>query len=111
MMLKKLAYYIRVGYKLIEAFIKHEKTSVYTYIEVAYNTPSKRCTIVELPDHDQTKNAQPSKKKPRKSVPGPCAKKLMLEWKENNANVTSEGSSRNEEGDSSLPITEFAMDF
>ena len=86
---------------MIEAFIEHEKTTVYIYIEAAYNTPSNRCFIVELPDREKPKNAQPSNKKPSKSVSGSCAKKLMLEWKENHANVTGEGSSRNEEVESS----------
>ena len=75
---RKMADYIRLGYKMIEVFIEHEKTTVYTYIDAAYNTPSKRCVIVELPETVTPKNAAPSKKKPRKEVSGSCSKKLML---------------------------------
>nr|GEV48284.1 hypothetical protein [Tanacetum cinerariifolium] len=33
--------YIRLGYKMIEVYIEHDKTTVFTYIEAAYNTPLK----------------------------------------------------------------------
>ena len=96
---------------MIEVFIEHEKTTVYTYIDAAYNTPSKRCVIVELPETVTPKNAAPSKKKPRKEFPGSCYKKLMLGWKDNDANEFGEGSSNNLIGESSQPKSTIQSDF
>ena len=108
---RKMADYIRLGYKMIEVFIEHEKTTVYTYIDAAYNTPSKRCVIVELPETVTPKNAAPSKKKPRKEFPGSCYKKLMLGWKDNDVNEFGEGSSNNLIGESSQPKSTIQSDF
>ncbi|GJU10376.1 hypothetical protein Tco_1132772 [Tanacetum coccineum] len=85
--IKKMVEYIRLSYKMIEAYIEHEKTIIYNYIEASYNTPSKRYVIDELCDDGIPQNAQPSKMKPRRAVSGSCAKRLMLGWKENDANV------------------------
>nr|GEZ05530.1 hypothetical protein [Tanacetum cinerariifolium] len=59
-----------------------------------------------------------SKMKPRRPVLGICAKKLLLGWKQNDANVIGESSSRLEDGGSSQPNTanpttqtDFANDF
>nr|GEY58705.1 hypothetical protein [Tanacetum cinerariifolium] len=42
MMLAKMVEYSRLGYKMIEAYIEHDKTIVYIYIDVAYNAPFKK---------------------------------------------------------------------
>ncbi|GKC68953.1 hypothetical protein Tco_1114836, partial [Tanacetum coccineum] len=55
------------------------------------------CVIMELPDSVKPKNAPQSKIKPRRAISGSCAKKLMLDWKHNDANVIGESSSRNED--------------
>ncbi|GJU84177.1 mutator type transposase, partial [Tanacetum coccineum] len=82
--------YIRLGYKMIEVYIEHDKTTVFTYIEDAYNTPSKKCVIIEYPEG----------------------------WKENDANEICESGTRHEDGKSSQPKTttdttqtEFATNF
>ncbi|GJS84267.1 hypothetical protein Tco_0750808 [Tanacetum coccineum] len=47
---RRMVEYIRLGYKRIDAYIEHDKTTVYTYIEAAYNAPSKKCVIMKLPN-------------------------------------------------------------
>ncbi|GJX80355.1 mutator type transposase [Tanacetum coccineum] len=107
--------YIRLGYKMIEVYIEHDKTTVSTYIEAAYNTPSKKCMIMEYPEGN---NAPQTKLKPRRAVLGNYAKKLLLGWKENDANEIYESSTRHEDGESSqsktttnTTQTKFATDF
>ncbi|GKD79474.1 ubiquitin carboxyl-terminal hydrolase 16, partial [Tanacetum coccineum] len=46
--------YIRLRYKMIEVYIEHDKTTVFTYIEAAYNTPSKKYVIMEYPEEEET---------------------------------------------------------
>ncbi|GKB68680.1 hypothetical protein Tco_0930092, partial [Tanacetum coccineum] len=48
--------YIRLGYKMIEVYIEHDKTTVFMCIEAAYNKPSKKCVIMEYPEVDKTKH-------------------------------------------------------
>ncbi|GKD80780.1 hypothetical protein Tco_1347619 [Tanacetum coccineum] len=110
--------YIRLGYKMIKVFIEYDKTTMYTYIDAAYNTPTKKCVIMKIPDGVTPKNAPLSKMKPRRPVSRNCAKKLMLGWKQNDANVIGKSSSRHEDGESSQPNTttattqiEFVNDF
>ncbi|GKE08992.1 mutator type transposase, partial [Tanacetum coccineum] len=112
---KIMSEYIRLGYKMIEVYIKHDKTTVFTYIKAAYNTPSKKCVIMEYPEGN---NAPQTKLKPRRAVLGNCAKKLLLGWKENDATKICKSSTRHEDGESSQPKTttdttqtEFATDF
>nr|GEZ01946.1 hypothetical protein [Tanacetum cinerariifolium] len=94
--------YIRLGYKMIEVYIEHDKPTVFTYIEAAYNTPSKKCVIMEYPEGN---NAPQTKLKPRRAVSGNCAKKLSLGWKENDANEICKSGTRHEDGESSQPKT------
>ncbi|GJU60036.1 hypothetical protein Tco_1237802, partial [Tanacetum coccineum] len=91
---RRMAKYIRLGYKMIEVFIEHEKTTVFTYIDAAYNTPKHKCMIMEIPDGVSPKNAPVSKMKPRRPVSGSCAKQLMLGWKDNDAIVIGKSSFR-----------------
>nr|GEX86672.1 hypothetical protein [Tanacetum cinerariifolium] len=67
---RRMAEYIRLGYNMIEVFIEHEKTIVFTYIDDAYNTPKQKCVIMEIPDGVSPKNAPVSKMKPRRPVSG-----------------------------------------
>ncbi|GJT87824.1 mutator type transposase [Tanacetum coccineum] len=97
---RRMAEYIRLGYKMIEVFIEHDKTIVFTYIDAAYNTPKHKCLIMEIPEGVSPKNAPVSKMKPRRPVSGFCAKKLLLGCKQNDANVIGESSSRHEDGHS-----------
>nr|GFA02766.1 hypothetical protein [Tanacetum cinerariifolium] len=101
---RRMAEYIRLGYNMIEVFIKHDKTIVFAYIDDAYNTLKHMCLIMEIPEGVSPINASPvSKMKPKR--PRICAKKLMLGWKQNDANVIGEGSSRLKDGESSQPNT------
>ncbi|GJW53172.1 mutator type transposase [Tanacetum coccineum] len=115
---RRMAKYIRLGYNMIEVFIELDKTTVFTYIDAAYNTPKSKCVIMEIPDGVSPKNAPINKMKPRRLVSRICAKQLMLWWKQNDANVIGESSSRHEDGESSQPNTtnlttqtDFANDF
>nr|GFB28727.1 hypothetical protein [Tanacetum cinerariifolium] len=116
---RRMAEYIRLGYKMIEVFIEHDKTTIFTYINDAYNTPKLKCLIMEIPKGVSPINASPiSKMKPRRPVSGICAKKLLLGWKQNDASVIGESSFRLEDGESSQPNTanlttqtDFANDF
>nr|GEV03178.1 hypothetical protein [Tanacetum cinerariifolium] len=54
---RRMSDYIRLDYKIIEVFIKDDKTTVSIYIDVAYNTPTKKCVIMEIPDGVSPKNA------------------------------------------------------
>ncbi|GJX48841.1 mutator type transposase [Tanacetum coccineum] len=65
---RRMAEYIRLGYKMIEVFIEHDKTTVFTYIDAAYNTPKHKCLIMEIPEGVSPKNAPVSKMKPRRPV-------------------------------------------
>nr|GEW66140.1 hypothetical protein [Tanacetum cinerariifolium] len=94
--------YIRLGYKMIEVYIEHDKTTVFTYIEAAYKTPSKKCVIIEYPECN---NAPQTKLKPRIAVLGNCAKKLLLGWKENDVNEICESSTRNEDDNAPVDAT------
>ncbi|GKB35969.1 hypothetical protein Tco_0880911 [Tanacetum coccineum] len=52
---KRMSKYIRLGYKIIEVFIEHDKTTVFTYIDAAYNTPKK---------HEDGESSQPNTTNP-----------------------------------------------
>nr|GEX72930.1 hypothetical protein [Tanacetum cinerariifolium] len=116
---RRMAEYIRLGYKMIEVFIEHDKTTVFTYIDAAYNTLKHKCLIIEIPEGVSPINASPvSKMKPRRPISRIYAKKLLLGWKQNDANVMGGSSSRPEDGESSQPNTanlttqtNFANDF
>nr|GEV37713.1 nucleotide-binding alpha-beta plait domain-containing protein [Tanacetum cinerariifolium] len=66
---RRMVEYIILGYEIIEVFIKHDKTTVFTYIDDAYNTPKHKCVIMEIPSG----------------------------WKQNDANVIGESRSRHED--------------
>nr|GEZ13194.1 hypothetical protein [Tanacetum cinerariifolium] len=101
---RRMDKHIRLGYKMVKVFIEHDKTTVFTYIDDAYNTLKHTCLIMEIPKGVSPINALPvSKMKLRR--PGICAKKLMLRWKHNDANVVGESSFRLEDGESSQPNT------
>ncbi|GKA14533.1 hypothetical protein Tco_0694179, partial [Tanacetum coccineum] len=68
--------YIRLGYKMIEVYIEHDKTTVFTCIEAAYNKPSKKCVIMEYPEGN---NAPQTKLKPRRAVLGNCVLGITFE--------------------------------
>ncbi|GJS31799.1 zf-CCHC domain-containing protein [Tanacetum coccineum] len=70
--------------------------------EDAYNTPSKKCVVMEYPEGN---NAPQTKLKPRRAVLGNCAKKLLLGWKENDATKICKSSTRHEDGESSQSKT------
>ncbi|GJZ23478.1 hypothetical protein Tco_0560937 [Tanacetum coccineum] len=63
---RRMVEYIRLCYKMIEVFIEHDKTTVYTYIDAAYNTQTKKCVIMEILNGVSPKNAPISKMKPRR---------------------------------------------
>nr|GEX02115.1 hypothetical protein [Tanacetum cinerariifolium] len=67
---RRMSEYIRLGYKIIKVFIKDDNTTMYTYINAAYNTQTKKCVIMEIPDGVSPKNAPISKMKPRRLVLG-----------------------------------------
>nr|GEV77267.1 hypothetical protein [Tanacetum cinerariifolium] len=92
---RRMAEYIRLVYKMIEVFIEHDKTTVFTYIDTAYNTPKHKCLIMEIPEGVSPINAS-----------------------SNDAHVIGESSSRPEDDESSHPNTanpttqtDFANDF
>nr|GEY70140.1 hypothetical protein [Tanacetum cinerariifolium] len=87
---RRMVEYIRLGYKMIEAYIKHDKTTVYTYIKDAYNTPSKRWVIMELHDGVQPQNASQSKMKPKRAISGSCAKKINDENRDDDSSDSDE---------------------
>ncbi|GJZ66733.1 hypothetical protein Tco_0623429 [Tanacetum coccineum] len=64
-----------------------------------------KCVIMKLLDGVKPQNAPQTKMKLGRAVSGSCAKKLMLGWKQNDANVVGESSSRNADGQSSQPKT------
>nr|GEZ38844.1 putative transposase, mutator type, MULE transposase domain protein [Tanacetum cinerariifolium] len=116
---RRMAEYIRLGYKMIDVLIEHDKTTVFTYIDDAYNTPKHKCLIMKIPEGVSPINASlVNKMKPIRPVLGICAKKLLLGWKQNDANVIGESRSRLEDGGSSQPNivnpttqTDFVNDF
>nr|GEZ27488.1 hypothetical protein [Tanacetum cinerariifolium] len=116
---RRMTEYIRLGYKMIDVLIEHDKITVFTYIDDAYNTPKHKCLIMEIPEGVSPINASPvSKMKPIRPVLGICAKKLLLGWKQNDANVIGESRSRLEDGGSSqtntinpTTQTDFSNDF
>ncbi|GJS04615.1 mutator type transposase [Tanacetum coccineum] len=51
---RRIVEYIRLCYKMIEVFIEHDMTTVYTYIDAAYNTQTKNSR------HEDGESIQPN---------------------------------------------------
>ena len=108
---RKLAEYVRLGNKMIEVYIEHERITLHTYFknhdDTDFSTP--KCVIQEIKD-DVMPETQVSKLKPRKPVKGQSAKKLLLDGnEESNVGVVEHGEASQgtkEIGESSQPASQ-----